>query len=202
MESVAAVVGAGVVIFAGTNLDDFVVLAVLNAAASAGGRPKKWQIWVGQYSGVAILVLVSLLAALGLTLIPTGWTGVLGFLPLSLGVYRLIHAIRARANGAPQRIVAAGGTWGVIGLTLANGGDNLAAYPPYFRTLGLPALTLTLLVFAIGVAVWCALGALLVRPRPVPRAIRRWGVWIIPVVYMLIGLYVMYKGGLFSGLKY
>lgn len=198
MQSIAVVVGTAAALFAGTNLDDFVVLAVLNASSKTGGRPRRWQIWAGQYTGVTILVIVSLLAALGLTVIPVTWIWVLGLLPLSLGVYRLAVAIRAHRTGRAQRAVSAGGLWGVVGLTLANGGDNLAAYPAVFRTLSDPALLVTLIVFAIGVAVWCALGALLVTHHRVTSVIQAWGHWIIPVVYILIGLYVMERGGLFS----
>ncbi len=32
-------------LFADTNVDDMVVLAVLNVSSRAGGRPAAWQIW-------------------------------------------------------------------------------------------------------------------------------------------------------------
>jgi cadmium resistance protein CadD (predicted permease) len=44
-------VGAAVVLFAGTNVDDLVVLTVLFLAGRATGRPRPWQIWAGQYAG-------------------------------------------------------------------------------------------------------------------------------------------------------
>lgn len=50
--------GAAVVLFAGTNIDDMVVLTVLNASSRAGGLPKRWQIWAGQYAGLAGVVQV------------------------------------------------------------------------------------------------------------------------------------------------
>lgn len=54
-------------VFAGTNLDDIVVLTVLFLSARAVARPRPWQIWTGQYLGIAVLVAVSAVTALGLT---------------------------------------------------------------------------------------------------------------------------------------
>lgn len=65
-------------LFAATNVDDVVVLAALNATSRVQGRPKAWQIWIGQYVGVAVLVGVSMLAALGLARIPVHLDRVVG----------------------------------------------------------------------------------------------------------------------------
>ena len=65
MTSSLASVAAAVGLFAGTNIDGMVVLAVLNMSYRVQGRPKRWHIWVGQYAGIATLVLISLLAAIG-----------------------------------------------------------------------------------------------------------------------------------------
>ncbi len=46
-------VATAVALFAGTNIDDVVVLALLSAASRSGGRPRRWQIWAGQYAGFA-----------------------------------------------------------------------------------------------------------------------------------------------------
>ena len=64
ISTIAAAVG----VFAGTDVDDLVVLTVLFLAA---GTDRRWRlgaghIWAGQYLGIGVLVLVSVLAALGL----------------------------------------------------------------------------------------------------------------------------------------
>jgi cadmium resistance protein CadD (predicted permease) len=117
MERLAATVATAGALFFGTNLDDLIVVAVLNASSRANGRPKTWQIWTGQYIGVAGLVLVSLLAALGLTLLPNNWTWLLGVVPLTLGVGKLFVAVRARSSGAPGSTTAATGLFGVTAVT-------------------------------------------------------------------------------------
>jgi cadmium resistance protein CadD (predicted permease) len=50
-------------------------------------------------------------------------------------------------------------------------------------------------VFALGVALWCAAGSWLVSHRKITQAIERWGHWSVPAVFILIGLYIFYQGG-------
>src|SRR6516162_716020 len=119
------------------------VLAVLSASSRATGRPRRWEIWAGQYLGIAILVGVSFAASRGLDRIPQGWLWLLGLIPLSLGIYKLAAAA-----------------------------------------------AVTIAVFAVGVAIWCLAGSWLVSHHRVTQTLERWGHWIIPVIYILIGLYI------------
>lgn len=172
------------------------VLAVLNVASRADGRPTPAQIWAGQYVGTGVLVLASLLAASGLARLPGGWLSLFGLIPLVLGLRKLVKAVRDRRTDVPSPAVATG-FLGVTGLTIANGGDNLAAYTPVFRTLAVGDIALTLVVFVLGVAVWCVVGARLVSHHQVAHVIGRWGQWIVPVLFILIALYTIEQGGLF-----
>ncbi|MBO0882111.1 MAG: cadmium resistance transporter [Mycobacterium sp.] len=198
MGPIASTVLTAAGLFAGTNIDGIVVLGILNATSRAAGRPKRWQIWIGQYAGIGAVTLMSVLAALGLTLIPGGWVWLLGWIPITLGSCKLIQAIRARKCGEPTSPAVATGLTGVVGLTIANGGDNLAAFIPLFHTISVGDAVLTLAVFAVLIAVWCAAGAWLVSHHYVTRLIQRWGHWIVPGVYILVGLYVFHKTGVFS----
>lgn len=196
MATLLAAAAAAAGLFAGTNIDDMVVITVLSASARAAGQPKQWQIWAGQYTGVAVLVGLSLAAGRGLALIPGRWIWLLGLLPLGLGIRKLVTAIRARRAGEPASAPAARGLPGVIGLTIANGGDNLAAYTPVFATLAATATAITITVFAAGVGLWCLAGWWLVSHHRITAALRRSGHWIIPAIYILIGLYIFRKAGL------
>jgi cadmium resistance protein CadD (predicted permease) len=198
MDTLLATAGAAAGLYAGTSIDDMVVLVVLNASSRATGRPGRWHIWAGQYAGTAVLVIVSLAAALGLAQVPRHWVGLLGLLPLGLGFGKLVIAIRAHRAGRQASTVAAKGLPGVIGITVANGGDNLAAYTPGFATISRSATAVTLAVFAAGVAVWCLAGSWLVSHHRVTEVIRSWGHWIIPAVYILIGLYIFEKTGVLT----
>jgi cadmium resistance transport/sequestration family protein len=197
-ESLSTVVTAAGV-FAGTNVDDLIVLTVLFLAARASGRPKAWQVWAGQYGGIAALVLVSGLGALGLTLVPDRWVGLLGLVPLGLGVRGLIAAAR-RVEGDDESPVVAGTALAVAGVTIANGADNIAVYTPMFRTIGVSGTVVTVAVFAVLVAVWCVAASWLGSHRRVIAVVERWGHWLVPVVFVAIGVVIVAESGVLGEL--
>ena len=85
------------------------------------------------------------------------------------------------------------GTVGVAALTIVNGADNLAAYTPFFAASGAVQVTVTLAVFAVCVAAWCLAGSLLTRYGRVTALLSHYGHWILPVAFILIGLYVLWE---------
>jgi cadmium resistance transport/sequestration family protein len=188
-------VAAAVGVFAGTNVDDIVVLIVLFLSSRASGEPRRWQIWAGQYVGIGALVMVSAVAALGLAIVPKQWVGLLGLVPFGLGLRGLITAIRDRSEGEQLSAVVATGFGSVAGVTIANGADNISAYTPMFRTIGVGASVTTVVVFAVMVAVWCVAGSWLGSHKRVVALVGRYGRWLVPIVYMTIGVLVVTRSG-------
>jgi cadmium resistance protein CadD (predicted permease) len=182
-------------VFAGTNVDDLIVLTVLFLSARAAGKPRPWQIWAGQYSGITVLVAVSAVAALGLTIVPDEWVGLLGLVPFALGVTGLVAAIRSRGDNEPPAPAVAPGVLSVAGVTIANGADNISVYTPLLRTIGAADSLITVAVFAAGVAVWCLAGSWLGSHRRVIAVVQRFGHWIVPGVFMLIGAVIINESG-------
>jgi cadmium resistance protein CadD (predicted permease) len=84
-------------LFAATNIDDIVVLTVLFVASSRGAIPA-WKIVGGQYLGFITLVALSVVAALGLTIVPDEWVGLIGVVPLAIGIYLLVKGLRRRED--------------------------------------------------------------------------------------------------------
>jgi len=193
VNSLPAQVAEAVGLFAGTNIDDVVVLTVLNAASRAGGRPRRWEIWAGQYAGFGVLVGVSLAAGRSLALVPAHWLWLLALIPIGLGIANLVAAIRSLRRGEPPSPPSAGGLPGVATLTIVNGADAVAAYAPFFATSGTTQAMVTLVVFAVCVALWCLAGVLLTRHKRVTEAVSRYGHWILPAAFILIGLYILHE---------
>jgi cadmium resistance protein CadD (predicted permease) len=200
METLPAAVAEAAGLFAATNVDDLIVLAMLSASSRATGRPRPWEIWAGQYLGVAVVLAVSLAAGRGLDLIPHGWLWLLGLLPLGLGLGKLSAALRARRRGEPAPAPVPGGLPGVAGLTVANGGDNVAAYAPVFAAGGIGAGVM-IAVFAVGVAVWCLAGWWVVAHPRVAEILDTRGQWIVPVLYVLVAVYIFWQTGLFDRMR-
>jgi cadmium resistance protein CadD (predicted permease) len=155
-----------------------------------------WQIWAGQYAGIAVLVMVSAVAALGLTIVPDRWVGLLGLVPLALGVRGLVGAVRVHPAGpVPVRRPRGVGLLPVAGVTIANGADNISVYTPLFRTASLDDGVLTVAVFAVLVAVWCLAGSWLGSHHAVVALLQRFGHWMVPAVFVAIGVVIVIQSG-------
>ncbi|MBE1606443.1 cadmium resistance transporter [Actinopolymorpha pittospori] len=195
MDQLLATIGAGVGVFTGTNVDDLIVLTVLFLSSRASSKPKQWQIWAGQYSGIAVLIAASALAAAGLTIVPDQWVGLLGLVPIGLGLRALAKTIRARDVGEDPATQVAGSALAVAGVTIANGADNIAVYTPLFRTVGPGSSALTIAVFGALVAVWCLAGSWLASHKKVIAVVERYGHWIVPAVFIVIGAAIVLESG-------
>lgn len=200
MSGVPATLGTAFAVFAGTNVDDVVILTVLFLSARAQGRPRPWQIVTGQYAGIAALVAVSGVAALGLAVVPDQWVGLLGLVPLALGVRGLVAAVRSSGGDDDPAPAVATGVLSVAGVTVANGADNVSVYTPLFRSIGPAATLLTIAVFAALVAVWCAAASWLGSHKKIIKFAERFGHWLVPIVFIVIGALIVLDSGVIGRL--
>ncbi|WP_119726524.1 cadmium resistance transporter [Thermomonospora amylolytica] len=194
------VIGQAAGLFAVTNVDDIVILALF-FARSAGRRGAGLRITAGQYLGFLAILAVAVPAAFGATLLPGSAIGYLGLLPLALGLRAAWRTWRERdGDGEDDTPVARGGPGPleVAAVTFANGGDNIGVYVPVFATAGTDAMGVYAAVFLILVAVWCAAGRFLATRPFVAGALSRWGHIALPVVLIALGLVILAEGGAFG----
>ena len=200
MNHIIATIVTAAGVFAGTNVDDIIVLTVLFLASRTAGEPRRWQIWSGQYAGIAALVAASTVAASGLAVVPDKWVGLLGLVPFGLGVRSLVATISSGDIGTEAGTPVAGSALTVAGVTIANGADNISVYTPLFRTIGPSNSALTIAVFAVLAAVWCLAGSWLASHKAVIAVVERYGHWIVPAVFMLIGAAIVIESGVIAHL--
>jgi cadmium resistance protein CadD (predicted permease) len=195
VEHLIVIVPTAVVVFASTNIDDLIVLTFLFLASSAAGKPRPWQVVAGQFAGIAALVASAAVAALGLFIVPTRWVGLLGLVPLAVGLWRLMGAMRKAPDSDTPPPVAAG-LAGVFGLAVINGADNVALYAPLFRSLEMGEVLVMLAVFAGMIGVWCAAAAWLGFHLGAIATIRRFGHRLVPFVFIAIGAVILARSAI------
>jgi cadmium resistance protein CadD (predicted permease) len=203
MEALLSTLGIAIVAFASTDIDDLVVVSAFFADATLRRRA----IVIGQFLGVGTLVAVSAIAA-GLALaIPPGWTALLGFAPLGIGLVKLWSLWRgtedeADSEGSAEehRLEAKihSQVLAVAAVTIANGGDNLGVYIPMFAS-DVGAVPLYAAVFGVMTALWCLLGYLLVANRIGAAVLGRWGHRLLPFVLIGIGLHILWGAAAIFG---
>ena len=198
MHDILSAALSGVWPFVVTNVDDFVVLTALFVTVGHGG-PSRAQIVVGQYLGIGALVALSLLAAAGLALVAGRWIGLLGLIPIGLGVRGLVRATHVPGGQAAVPGPGVVGVGGVIALTLTNGVDNVSVYIPLFRQAGPGATVVYLAVFTALVGLWCVVADVVAGRKPLIALVRRVGHWLVPVIYIAIGIKIVVTSGLVTG---
>ena len=176
-----------VVAFASTNLDNLFVLLALFADPSL--RPS--QVVAGQYAGMGTIVGLALLGSLAAVVVPAPAIGLLGLVPLGLGLARLRAGPEADPVATPGRASMTGKVVSAAVVTVANGGDNIAVYVPLLAGRSGPEITTILAVFAVLTGLWCATArTVIAHPRSGPP-LRRYGRRLLPWVLIGLGLSIL-----------
>lgn len=178
--------------FVSTNVDDVFLLMLF----FGNRRFKDHEIVIGQLVGIATLIAVSVaLSFIGL-IIDKAYIGLLGFLPIYLGIKALVglksnqsnkESIVIEPNSNRSNILT------VSGVTIANGGDNIGIYVPLFTTLIWTQKLAMISVFLIMTGVWCMLAKYFTKHPLVARAIDKYGHVVTPFVLILLGIYILYE---------
>jgi len=191
--TVLSAILVAVAVYASTNIDDLLVLAVF----FADPRVRIGAVIAGRYLGLAALVVGSATAALLALAIPPQWVALLGLVPLFLGLRLLPGLFRAGGEPSEDDTARVQGQHGfvpqalaVAGVTLANGGDNFGVYIPFFAAAP-AAIPAYVAVFVIMTALWCVLGYLVVNTPWLGARIRRYGHVLLPAVLIPLGLYIL-----------
>lgn len=190
-------IGLAITLFVSTDIDDLFVLL----AFFADRRFKPSQIILGQCLGILILGLTSIGLALAAQTIPPAWIGLLGLLPIALGLKKFYELFSGAEGEDPEEEIEEG--WfkksgkviAVMGVTVANGGDNLAVYIPLFAAKPPATLALYLAVFLTMTVLWCGLALAVVRQPRLHGVIRFISRYLVPWIFLLLGAYILIEAG-------
>ncbi|HHM0991050.1 CadD family cadmium resistance transporter [Streptococcus pneumoniae] len=186
-------------VYISTSIDYLIILIILFAQLSQ--NKQKWHIYAGQYLGTGLLVGASLVAAYVVNFVPEEWmVGLLGLIPIYLGIRFAIVGEDAEEEEEEiiERLEQSKANqlfWTVILLTIASGGDNLGIYIPYFASLDWSQTLVALLVFVIGIIIFCEISQVLSSIPLIFETIEKYERIIVPLVFILLGLYIMYENG-------
>lgn len=175
--------------YVGTNIDDILVDTLFFAATNSPKDTRR--IVIGKYLGVGLLVVLSLLGAFGLQLLPERYLGLLGLVPLAMGIKAIADLLRGDGEEAENTHIRGNLTLTVMLVTLANGGDNLGVYIPLFAGFSVGEAAVMLATFFCMVAAFCFLGKKIAELPPLRRFLTKHRKAVVPVVYLALGAYIL-----------
>ncbi|ELR98857.1 cadmium resistance transporter [Gloeocapsa sp. PCC 73106] len=202
MSWLVSAVMTGIAAAIATTFDDNIYLTIFFSRINRHFRPQ--HIVVGEYVGFTLLVAVSLLGFFGGLVISPVWIGLLGFLPIIIGINQLLT--REEENNVPKMLTQSKQrverksliktlkdpqTYRVSAVTIANGGNNIGIYLPLFASSTLPRLSIILIICYLTVGLWCFLSYNLINRRAFTVFISRYARKVFPFVLIWIGLSIV-----------
>ncbi|MCC3407066.1 MAG: cadmium resistance transporter [Microcoleus sp. PH2017_10_PVI_O_A] len=209
MSWIAAAIIAGITSFVATNIDDLVISMLFFAQVNSTFRPR--HIFIGKYLGFAALIAASLPGFFGGLIVPKAWIGLLGLVPIAIGISHLVkreneekdvQAVSGEFNRQSNSSAVSKlanffnpQTLNVAAVTVANGGDNIGIYLPLFASSDLPSLVVILAVFFLMVGAWCYVAYWLTSQKAIAQILTRYTKAVVPFVLIGLGIFILIDSG-------
>ena len=182
------------ILYIATAVDLLVILLIFFAKAKT--KKEYRDIYIGQYVGSVTLIVVSLFFAFVLNYVPEKWIlGLLGLIPIYLGIKVAIYGDSDGEERAKKELNEKGlsklvGTIAIV--TIAScGADNIGLFVPYFVTLSVTNLFITLFVFLILIFFLVFTAQKLANIPGVGEIVEKFSRWIMAVIYIALGLFII-----------
>lgn len=189
-----------IILYSGTAVDLLIILMLFFAKRKS--RKDIINIYLGQFLGSVSLILLSLLFAFVLNYIPSKEIlGLLGLIPIFLGLKVLL------LGDSDGEAIAKDGLrkdnknliFLVAMITFAScGADNIGLFVPYFTTLNLANLIVTLLTFLVMIYLLVFSAQKLAQVPSVGETLEKYSRWFIAVVYLGLGIYILIENNSFD----
>ncbi|WP_172187912.1 cadmium resistance transporter [Lentilactobacillus kribbianus] len=186
--------------FLATNMDDLFLLVtflmVVTTQADSQKRASLTKVFIGQITAFIVILLIADLGSLGIRLLPTKFIAGLGAVPLMMGLHIFWSEHETKREHQKQKIksqniISIGLVFTTI---LADGGDNLGVYIPYFSTLSNGELFVTNLYLLFLICVWCLVGLRLSHIPEFETFFHKYGENITGVILVGLGFMLIVDG--------
>lgn len=201
MNGLVTAIPTGLTAFSATNMDDIVILTLFFSQVTAAFRAR--HIVLGQYLGFATLVAASLPGFFGSLIVPQAWIGMLGIVPIAIGISSFLHRDSDQSEADESQIAPSANslwsgflspqTYGVAAVTIANGSDNIGIYVPLFASSNWESLLVILGIFFTLVGVWCYAAYRLTNVPAIADNLSRYGNSVVPFILIALGVLILFK---------
>ncbi|MEH2195695.1 MAG: cadmium resistance transporter [Nostoc sp.] len=199
MNELLTAITTGAIAFVATNIDDIAILLLFFSQTNANFRPQ--HIIAGQFIGFTVLLILSLPGLFGGLVLSKNWIGLLGLLPMSIGISSLVN----QQEDSSQEVVAtteeieastitsffSSQTYSVAAVTIANGSDNIGVYVPLFASSNLESFVVIIGLFFLLLGIWCYTAYKLTNYRVIADFLTRYVNNAVPFVLIGLGAFIV-----------
>ncbi|MEH1938361.1 MAG: cadmium resistance transporter [Nostoc sp.] len=209
MNELLTAITTGAIAFIATNIDDIVILLLFFSQINASFRPR--HIVAGQFLGFTVLLILSLPGLFGGLVLSKSWIGLLGLLPMSIGISSLVNreedsskeVVPATEEGEASTIPSffSPQVYNVAAVTIANGSDNISVYVSLFASTKLESFLVIIGLFFLLLGVWCYVAYKLIKNRVIADILTRYVNHLVPFVLIGLGAFIALKSEALSLIK-
>ena len=189
---------ASIITYITTEIDELVVLLILFSKAST--RKERAAIITGKYIALGFVASCCALFASYLNHFNTALIGVLGVVPIVIGVKYAIDSFRGKKEentigkkfGVGSFLLM---VFEVIIITMASSGDNIAVYISFFTSVSGFDYVVVAVVFIVLQALFCLAAISIINEKSIKQYIDESNRILIPVLFIALGIYIIIKDG-------
>ncbi|NTU88942.1 MAG: cadmium resistance protein CadD [Actinobacteria bacterium] len=186
-------ISASIAAFIATGIDELIVLTVIFAKMRAPRNVR--DVYIGQELAMIVLLAISLLVGRGIAAITQEWVGILGIIPIAIGIKVAIVG-ESDTDDSERTIMSnlakrSSLVVGVALIAIGGGAEELSVYIPFFASLSGAELVAAVATFLILVPVWCAFCRKISKLPHLEDTVEKYERIIIPVFFIAIGFFVL-----------
>ena len=190
MNEILIVVGVTAGAFIGTNMDNFLLLVTMYSRYFR----HPWAVTAGYVAGMILIAIITIaIGELG-DLIPIAYLGLLGVIPMMMGVFALWKLFRGPQPDEVDSPFAGNSGLAIfsalIAIQLSNGTDTIITFSALYADSSDPSDFIVAPTFftMVGIFSWVAYYS--VRHPGLGQFLARYGKYVTPFILILVGFYI------------
>ena len=202
---ILAIAAIGIVAAVATTIGEIAVLTMFYISTPEGpeGRTKRRIIDTGYFIGSGLGILVSAAVALGFRhFVPFEYLCWLGIVPIAMGIHYLLRPVADREIckagtlvDKMRSVLTPLGLYTMLAMVLTL--DDLTVYIPLLSVISQTEMVLVLIIAVANIALMVSASRYIRNITSIKCHIDRIQRWLAPMLFILIGVFVLAQGSLF-----
>jgi len=191
MNELLIIIGVTAGAFLATNLDNLLLLATMYSRYFR----HPWTVTAGYFAGMTLIAVITIMIGEVGEFIPLAYLGLLGVIPMMMGLLALWKLFRHSEAEAVESKFAGNSAlaifFALIAIQLSNGTDTIITFSTLYADSSDPSDYIVLPTFYAMVTIFSGLAYYSVRHPKLSQSLSRYGQYITPFILILVGFYIL-----------
>ncbi|MDX2417832.1 MAG: cadmium resistance transporter [Xanthomonadales bacterium] len=191
MHELLIISGVTAAAFIGTNLDNLLLLAAMYSRYEKHAG----MVTAGYFTGMILVAIVTMIIGEVGEFIPLAYLGLLGVIPMMMGVFAVWNLFRNSQPEVVNRAVAGGNRpavfFALISIQLSNSADSIITFSALFADSADSSDYVVAPTFLVMVGVFSAVAYYSVKHPKLSQVLSRYGQYVTPFILILVGFYIL-----------